>query len=356
MTSAAPTANPPYFSRASVQTLVLGAFVFLTVPLVLALVTWTESTQPLLPLYGVTFGLTHFLITGLLYLDRRNLRYFASSWKNRIIYFAIPIVILVWMDVRSVLPLGEFGRLEQDIMFYFVMFANFLHVSRQSFGVLQLFKREASAKHRGTLRSLENLFFIALVVGQCVTFAVGGSYDAGSLGVQLTSLLTGVVFALVFGMHVAALWRGPQGRVDWMPLVYLSLQAIAGALVVYRSGLYDIALAMHYVEYHVVMMPRVMHSPVDRESRVDHFRKALGRVPVLFYAGLLAVAWGIWFGQRTELYLHPQAVSLPMRLVLHSLDGIFLVHFFIEAFLWKFSKPHYRETLGPLYFAPAARD
>jgi len=356
MTSAAPTANPPYFARASVQALVLGAFVFLTVPIAIALVRWTESTQPLLPLYGVTFGLTHFLITGLLYLDRRNLRYFASSWKNRIIYFAVPAAILVGMDVLAVAPVGELAGRASGFLFYFVMFANFLHVSRQSFGVLQLFKREARARHGETLRSLENLFFIALVVGQCVTFSVGGSYDAGSLWVQLTSLLTAGVFALVFGMHVARLWRGSRGRVDWTPLVYLSLQAIAGALVVYRSGLYDVALAMHYVEYHVVMMPRVMHSPVDRESAADRCRKAISRVPMLFYAGLLAVAWGIWFGQRTELYLDPEAVSLPMRLVLHSLDGIFLVHFFVEAFLWKFSKPHYRETLGPLYFAPAARD
>lgn len=355
MTSAAPTANPPYFSRASVQTLVLGAFVFLTVPIVVALVTWTESTQPLLPLYGVTFGLTHFLITGLLYLDRRNLRYFASSRKNRIIYFAIPIAILVGMDVLAVVPLGEFGVLAHGFLFYFVMFVNFLHVSRQSFGVLQLFKRDARASRAESLRSLENLFFIALVLGQFMTFAGGGAYDASSLGVVGTSLLTAVLFAIVFGAHAAALRRG-VGRVGRVPLVYFTLQAIAGALVVYRSEFVNIALAMHYVEYHVVMMPRLFHSPVERTSRVDRLRGALGKVPILFYAGLLAVAWGIWFGQRTTLYLDPEAATLPMRLLVHSLDGIFLFHFFIEAFLWKFSTPHYRETLGPLYFAPAARD
>jgi len=31
-------------------------------------------------------------------------------------------------------------------------------------------------------------------------------------------------------------------------------------------------------------------------------------------------------------------------------DGMFLLHYFVEAFLWKFGNPYYRKTLGPLYF------
>ena len=31
-------------------------------------------------------------------------------------------------------------------------------------------------------------------------------------------------------------------------------------------------------------------------------------------------------------------------------DGIFVFHYFVEMFIWKFSEPHYRQTLGPLYF------
>jgi hypothetical protein len=350
MGSAAST-TPGYFARASVQALVIGAFFFLTVPIMLALVTWTDSTQPLLPLYGVTLGLTHFLITGLIYLDGRNLRYFASTWRNRLVYFAIPIAILVFMDVLAVVPMGEFGVGAHTFMYFFVMFANFLHVSRQSFGVLQLFKREASASHSDTLRSLENLFFLSLVLSQFITFARGGEYDAAAFEVQLVSVFTIALFALVFAIHVSALRQGVSGRADWLPIVHFTLQAVSGSLVVYRSGYVDIALAMHYVEYHTVVMPRFFHAPLDRTSRADRLRGAMRAIPLLFYAGLLMVAWGFWFGQRTDIYLEPAAASMPMRLLVHSLDGIFLFHFFIDAFLWKFSKPHYRETLGPLYFS-----
>jgi uncharacterized membrane protein SirB2 len=343
-----------YFARTSVQLIVLGAFFLLTLPLLFAVVKWGEANGSLVNLYGVTFGLTHFLVTGLIYLDARNLRYFASSLQNRLIYFVIPIVILVGMDLLAVLRLGRFGASINGFLFYFVMFANFLHVSRQSFGVLQLFKREARASHSDTLRSLENLFFVSLVVCQFLTFAAGGTFAGRSLGVWLTAGLTCLIFAIALGMHIAALRQGVGCRADGIPIVYFVLQAISGALVVYRSDLVTIALAMHYVEYHVVMMPRVLRSPVDPGSVADRLRAALGKLPVLFYAGLAASAWGVYYVVRTKLYLDPEAASLGVRIALHSLDGIFLFHFFVEAFLWKFSKPHYRETLGPLYFAPAA--
>ena len=165
-----------------------------------------------------------------------------------------------------------------------------------------------------------------------------------------------ILFGLVFAQHAAALVKGGVSqRADWVPIVYFTLQSLAGALSVWYTALYNIALAMHYVESHVVMMPRVFGPPVESTSRADRLRRAISPTKAVFYAGLLALAWGIWFAQRTQLYLDPQASVLPVRLVVHALDGIFLTHFFIEAFVWKFSKPHYRETLGPRYFAPARR-
>jgi hypothetical protein len=38
-------------------------------------------------------------------------------------------------------------------------------------------------------------------------------------------------------------------------------------------------------------------------------------------------------------------------LVLFALfDGLFVFHYFVESFIWRFSEPYYRQTLGPLYF------
>ena len=353
---ASPTidAQESYFGRVSVQTSVLGAFVFLTVPLLIASASGVTESVPLVDLYGVTFGLTHFLVTGLLYLDARNLRYFAANWQNRLIYLVVPAIILVGMDLLAVLRLGQVGDWLNGFLFYFIMLVNFLHVSRQSFGVLQLFKREGGGPYADPLRSLENLFFIALVIGQFVTFAGDGRFDANSREVWLTTGITGLLFGIVLALHAHAWVRGEQSRSARVPLVYFLFQALSGALVVYRSDWVTIALAMHYVEYHAVVMPRLFGAPVEADSRADRLRAGLARIPVLFYAGLIALAWGVWLGQRTALYADPGASPLPVRLLLHSIDGIFLFHFYVEAFLWKFSKPHYRETLGPLYFSARA--
>jgi hypothetical protein len=38
-------------------------------------------------------------------------------------------------------------------------------------------------------------------------------------------------------------------------------------------------------------------------------------------------------------------------LVLISLfDGLFVFHYIVESLIWRFSEPHYRQTLGPPYF------
>ena len=70
--------------------------------------------------------------------------------------------------------------------------------------------------------------------------------------------------------------------------------------------------------------------------------------PWLFYALLATVV--ILFELRNQL---PAGQAASTTFFVHLFDGIFLVHYFIEAFLWKFGNPYYRAALAPLYFAPA---
>ena len=53
---------------------------------------------------------------------------------------------------------------------------------------------------------------------------------------------------------------------------------------------------------------------------------------------------GAWAGHA------PPATSYTVLLAIF--DGLFVFHYFVEMFIWRFSEPHYRQTLGPLYFAP----
>ena len=341
-----------YFSRASVQWIVFGAFVFLTMPLALGVVFTDAPVMRWVPLYGVTFGLTHFLTTGFIYLDSANLRYFASSLRNKLIYFVVPVAIFVVMDLAT--ALGARARMPwlDEALLQIVFLANLFLVSRQSFGVLQLFKSATAGLYSEGLRSVENLFFVGLALLQAETFWSGMQYDPNSLGVRLTTFMVAGMFVLVATLHWRVFREGARSRQDWVPILYFVFQSVAGALAVWKTSLYGIALAMHYVEYHVVMMPRVFESPVDKRKRADRMRRWITRSAWGFYAGLLAIAWAVWLTQRTQLYLDPFAAPLGVRIVLHSLDGLFLAHFFVEAFVWRLSTPHYRKTLGPLYFAP----
>ena len=84
-----------YFQKPLPAVLIFAAFFVFTLPLVF--LAWTQPDSPtflkLELFYLCGLGVTHFVITPVLYLQSSNLRYFASSWRNRLIYFVIPIAI-----------------------------------------------------------------------------------------------------------------------------------------------------------------------------------------------------------------------------------------------------------------------
>ena len=110
---------------------------------------------------------------------------------------------------------------------------------------------------------------------------------------------------------------------------------------------------MHYVEYHVVMFPRLFGFPLDPDSRVDRVSAWIRRHKVAFYAVLVILAA---FAARDLVWPSVSGVVGPTRalwLMFNLLNGVFVTHYFIEAFIWKFSNPYYRGELGPLYFPRA---
>ena len=44
--------------------------------------------------------------------------------------------------------------------------------------------------------------------------------------------------------------------------------------------------------------------------------------------------------------------SIGVLVLVAVFDGLFVFHYVVEMFLWKFSDPHFRKTLVPLYFTP----
>jgi hypothetical protein len=125
-----------------------------------------------------------------------------------------------------------------------------------------------------------------------------------------------------------------------LALSYLVMQAVCAALAVYATWLYLTVLALHYIEYHLLMAPRCFGEAAGPRTGLLGFLRRGG----VFY-GLMAVVV-VLFEARSFVV----SESVALRFAVHIFDGIFMLHYVLDAFLWKFHNPYYRSQLYPLYF------
>ena len=115
---------------------------------------------------------------------------------------------------------------------------------------------------------------------------------------------------------------------------------------------------MHYVEYHVLMVPRCFHTPLNGASWTDRIFGRLRRHRVLFYGLLLAIAVPItrftWLGMGALMRADAGSGTVGYRLLISVFDGLFVFHYIIESRIWRFGDPFYRRSLVPLYFRKVA--
>ena len=374
-----------YFEQPLPAAIILGSFFAVALPMAAiellapnALVTWV---------YVWLFGITHFVISLTIYCNRANLTYFASSWKTAAVFFMVPVLIFVAFDLIHAFRLRAEWPLLALVFFGAVRFFDFFHLNRQTFGVLQMFKGRTKAKFSLTVRRLENNYLIAFVFvlmitflsgGVCPLIQEGGPLSLLNLGTILdmprtfnlailqaawlaTSLICITLFAMIVRAHRAMAKANPQSRGFGPALAYLILQSFGAAMAALYLPLYLATLAIHYVEYHVLMVPRCFHCPLDQRSRIDRVYGWLRERPVLFCVVVLSLAAlvtrGAMVGMNAAMGAPILDLTTPVSyLVLIALfDGIFVFHYFVEMFIWKFSDPHFRKMLAGLYFTPAAK-
>src|SRR5215813_12980191 len=336
---------------------ILGTFFVVTLPFSLYAVAEPDFFKRyggLVVFYLCFFSITHFVLTLTIYLQSANLRHFSSTRINRTVYFLVPISIFVLFNLYSALHVAAAFPAFAFLFRCGIRFFDFHHFNRQNFGVLQLFKARSRATFPKWLKRAENLYFFSLSLWLIQTFLNDGKFnwDAGYLAITLPVVAV-LLAAVLYGFAKA--WIGStHRRALLVPLAYLVLQSASAALAIYVSYLYFFSLAMHYVEYHVLMIPRCFMQDLDNHSGVDRkFTRLRGNKP-LFYNLLLASA--AWITAASFGIISPQqsvmerSGPLGYSLLLGLFDGIFVFHYFIESFIWKFNNPYYRRTLGPLYF------
>jgi len=333
----------------------------------------------LLWIYIWLFGMTHFVITLVLYARSENRRYFASSPGNRLVFFLVPMALLVSFDLYHALRVGAVFPLIGVFVLAAVRLADFNHFNRQSFGVLQLFKARTAAKTNPTAKRVENLYFLTLAGLLFVSFLAGGtcplirpggaltvaplvgdSYFPATLPLSALQIIwTGLagIAMYLFSAVLVGLWKAAgTSRGFGAAVAYVLVQTTAALMAAVYFPLYLAALAVHYVEYHVLMAPRCFEAPLDLTSRLDRVYGAVRSRPVVFYLLVLAGAGLVTLGARAGMGMMGHdpgdaGRSFEYLALIAVFDGLFVFHYFIEMFVWRFGDPHFRRELSGLYFA-----
>ncbi len=354
-----------HYLQAPQIAIIFLAFVLLTVP-----IAWLQFTTAVAPEvsrwltlgYVVVFGNTHFAITWALYLNAENVRYFASSTGRKAVYFLGPPAILVtfwYLGVRQLPSTSTMAFLGFTVL---ITSVDYFHSVRQAFGVYQLFRSRTGVAFPSWMPSVDNGYFLALWALQTATLArsiysgVPGHFDPSDPFTRIGLAAWAVLLAFIL-RHLATAWQQTKDRGAVLAaLTYLALQSASALMVVYQSRLYVASLAMHYVEYHVLMAPRLLRPPLDPAAPIDRVAGFFRRHRMAFGLALMLIA--AW-ASAASIFAYsgmPIAPTGPRSwwYLVNLFNGIFLAHYFIEAFVWKFGNPFYRQTIGPIYFAAPA--
>jgi hypothetical protein len=252
----------------------------------------------------------------------------------------VPVLILLLFAWVEAWPLKALAPAGATYFYLAVRFADFFHVGRQSVGVLQIWKAPLKDALPSWLRHAENALFVGLALLQLETYAMGGTFPFDRMSAWLPALLLAGLFLMIVVQYLVPLSAYETRKAGLLALSYLVMQAVCAALAVYATWLYLTILALHYIEYHLLMAPRCFGENAGPRTGVLGFLRRAG----VFY-GLMAVVV-VLFEARSFVV----SESVALRFAVHIFDGIFMLHYVLDAFLWKFHNPYYRSQLYPLYF------
>jgi hypothetical protein len=302
----------------------------------------------LLNSYLCLFGLTHFWVTFAVYLNAENLDHFRESLRNRVVYFYAPAAIFLSFAIMFGTGLASAFPQAALLVLVLVRFINYRHLTRQAYGVSRMLWHKPSLSAGGDLARAEQGFLSVLTMLMFLTELYGGRFTIAPIAMKMALMLAAILGVWTTVEYAKAVAATPRRAAAVVPATYLLLQVFSIALAVYRTDFYVATLAMHYVEYHILMAPRCFRSSIDVSRQPDRFFAALRQRPAALYASLVTLSLAFLVAQKASL-------AHLGTMVPHMFDSLFVFHFFIECFVWKMGVPHYRHTLAPLYFAPRSR-
>ena len=311
--------------------------------LVLGYLWLPARAEALLALAGFYFiGLPHYFSTLTFYLGDDNLRQYRLRPTA---FFVAPLLIVV--AVPSLWAGLDWQPLIKAALYTW----NIYHVSRQSAGILNIYRRLNGGPH--SERTLAQVAILSTTAAMALWPIHGHPALVMFLG-KIHPLLLPLLDRLCLGVAavscVALAWRMSRRtlRVSVPELGFLLTSLGLGLPYLWVDDLRLATLAMlmgHFVQYLALVW--LLNRRKYASSRGSAREQALGfvsRHPAAL--GTLFLACGIvfWVGARTMT--SGAADSVYWCLLISSN----FIHFYLDGLIWAFRRPEVRKSLGPYLF------
>jgi hypothetical protein len=296
-------------------------------------------------LFGL--GMPHYFSTYAFAFDDANAAYYRSRWMA---FFAGPLLIVAGLTVSLYLHFYWFVAAVVDVW-------NVFHVSRQSAGILSVYRHLAGGDNRRE-KVPANLAVIGFSAGLYALFAIDQpSFHVFLHPYPLVERYMGIVLLVVGFMGLATLaWRmGRRKGGASVPEVVFLLSSLALFLpyvvVESRSTASSAMLSGHYVQY-MSLLWLLNHrkyaggeegSPRQRLLvQASRSRKSI----LLVLVGIVVVSTVI------DRFVH-----LVNANAFHTwaLNVVVLMHFYLDGLFWSFKRREVRESIAPHLLQPHRR-
>jgi len=290
--------------------------------------------------------------TWFVYFDRRNIDYYGSSPARALTYFVLPPAILV----ASVVGMIYLPHLTNAVYIFWTI----QHLVQQNVGILLLYHNHG----RGEAivgRTLEKATLYSSTV--CCTLTMVASLDFEGLGgIPGLSMLVAAALAVTLAgcaVYVAELFRQvASGRSLNMPAFLFWIVSVGFFLPLallpplFARSAYQcllIPLVLHWFQYiglNYVLVKRKYASDEVKNLPVGRPLALLSSVCVIMVVTVLTM---------NMVSLSDNGLALWHRKALvGAVFGLSLVHYYLDAFIWRFREAYQRESILPYLLAKPA--
>jgi hypothetical protein len=289
-----------------------------------------------------SFGLGDFHVgaTWFNYFDRKNRSFYASSPAKIRIYYLIPAAII---------PLTMFGVIYLPALTVFIYMAwSIQHLVQQNVGLLLLYhnhkQNEAIVGRTLEMRSLHaGAVFFSMIFAQRVLWP---SAILSPIWVTIIAAVGLSFFALIIFYLRELFHKIRQGASLNVPALLFWCLAIFffAPFALIGKGYTDAILVsniMHWCQY-----IGLMYALSFRKYKKDQLKDLPWPRPLIIFVLMGAAMVALLMGIRTAIGpISLESSPWTIKALLGFVLGMGMIHYWQDAFMWRFREPFYRETV-----------